>query len=257
MRRRCRAPAPREALRRARPGYGPVFSIGCFDIEDQLDPAFGPAPERYWATHLALEPADADSDLDLTDGTWSLTSRTVGDVRVHLLTEGTASTDEILATARHFDVDHNGCRPSSPVQASEFVRPEPFEVTDIPTVERVSVCQYQRGIPLGEPALMGSRSMTGTDADALLRGLQTAPRGGGPDKPDQCSEDSNGDTGIALHLTHDSGTDTMFVYTDSCRGNGTDDGTVKRELTPDTCSPLFEPPVVAWSFSTSMLGRCG
>lgn len=62
--------------------------------------------------------------------------------------------------------------------------PEPFDITTLRDVERASVCQYLRGIPLDEPALMGSRTMTGADADALLRGLRTAPEGGGPDKPE-------------------------------------------------------------------------
>lgn len=48
----------------------------------------------------------------------------------------------------------------------------------------------------------------------------------------------------------------MFVYTDSCRGNGTDDGAIKRALTENTCSPLFEPPILAWSFNTALFGRC-
>ncbi len=239
------------------PGYGPTLDIGCGEPRVRHDPAFGSAPETYWAPHAALETAVESSDVSLTDGTWFLATRTLGDVRVRLLTEDEQEAEEILATATRFAVDQNGCEPTSPVQASEFVRPVPFDITAVSGVESVSVCQYERGIPMDEPALMGSRTITGAEADALLRGLQSAPVGGGPDKPDQCSEDSNGDTGIALHLDQGSRTDTVFVYSDTCRGNGTDDGTEKRGLTEKTCSPLFEPPVVAWTFSTSLLGRCG
>lgn len=239
------------------PTYGPILSIGCMTTGEQHPPAFGPAPEAYWATHVALESADGGPDISLTHEGWSLTSRTVGDVRVRVLSTDATEAAAMLATATRFEVDQNGCEPSSPIQASDFVRPEPFDVMDIGDVESVSVCQYERGIPLDEPALMASRTMLGDDAADLLRGLQTAPSGGGPDKPDQCSEDSLGETGVALHLTHAQGSDTVFVYSDTCRGNGTDDGTVKRELTADTCAPLFEPPVVAWSFSTSLLGLCG
>lgn len=239
------------------PGLGVVLSIGCPATGESHDEAFGPAPERLWRTHLALETAMGEPDLALTDGPWTLRTRKLGEVRVRLLTDDAASAETILDSALQFDVDQSGCAPSSPIQGVEFVRPQPFDVTQISDVDRISVCEYQRGLPLDEPALMASASLTGGAADALLKGLQVAPAGGGPDRPRNCLPDAYGETGIAVHLHHDSRVDTVFVYFDNCFGNGSDDGTVRRELTVQTCSPLFVPPVTAWSYSSHLSEICG
>ena len=219
---------------------------------------FGPAPERFWATHVALEPAIEGPDIEVTDRAWTVTTHTVGQVRVRVLTRDsdTALGEDILASARRFSVDHNGCEPTSRVQAAEFQRPEPYDITRIEKAESISICQYAR-FPEGQrPALMGSRRLQGAEADALLAGLQTAPPGTGPDRPQNCVPDMYGDSAVSIRIHHDGASHDVYAYYHWCFGNGTDDGVQHRELTADTCAPLFDPPVVLWSYSSHLRPLC-
>jgi len=240
------------------PAHGARSDVGCPATGDGRDDAFGPAPESLWQTHLALEPADGSPDRTAVYGNWTLSTRTLGAVRLRLLMQEPESglIDQILGSARLFTIDQNGCAPTSPVQAAEFVRPEPFDITAVESADAISVCQYDRSLDLDQPALMGSRRIEGPSAKALLTGLRQAPLGTGPDRPSNCISDRYGDTALTIRLHSNDVTHDVYVYYDWCFGNGTDDGVNHRELTTASCSPLFSPPVILWSFTSGVGSAC-
>jgi hypothetical protein len=153
--------------------------------------------------------------------------------------------------------DQNGCRASSPIQVTHLVRPAEFDIEQIDAVEAISICQYIRGLPTEEPALTASRRITGIDAGVLLKGLQEAPAGRGPEAPSNCAEDFYGDTGVVLRLNGSSATRETYPHYDNCVGSGSDDGTTQRVLTRETCAPRFEAPVIAWGCSSAVTEVCG
>lgn len=241
----------------ARANDGFVLSIGCHG--EQPPKAFGPAPLRLMVPHISFAVPGELADGETTEAGWTATVRTAGDVQVRLYTDaGTADVvDHVLGSIRTYTTDHHGCDVTSPVRAEEFVRPAPFDVAAVESVESISICQYDRSADPDAVALMASRRVEGADADALLAGIRTAPAGGGPDRPQSCVEDMYGDTGLAVRLHHDGRTDDLYAYYDWCFGNGYDDGTTRRALTADNCAPLFGGTVVAWSYGSFMASRCG
>lgn len=250
-----REPAPYYALD---PSSGAVLDILCAEPAEHHPSAFGEAPESTWAPHVVLESATDEPDTVVSDDGWTMSARTIGDVRVRVLSHGAdgIDVDAILDNARRFTVDANGCEPTSPVQAAEFVRPAPFDVTAIEAADSISICQYARTGRPDAPALTGSREIDGRQAARLLAGLQDAPVGTGPDKPQNCVDDEYGETAVAIRLHHDGTTDDVYAYYDWCFGNGTDDGTQHRRLTAQTCAPLFVAPVRLLSYSSSLEGIC-
>ncbi len=238
-----------------------IDGVGCLGTAPDHHPeVFGPAPALFWAPHVSFEEATSRSSGDeiASFRDWILTSRRVGDVQVSLLVnaETSALSGRILDSARTFETDQNGCEASSPVQAGEFVRPHPFDVASLRSVDSISVCQYARGVAPDRPALMGSRLLAGPQAAAVLAAIQSAPVGGGPDTPQTCTADLYGDTGIALHLHRGDLTRDVYVYYDWCFGNGFDDGTSRRELTREACVPLFGDNVAQFSGSSAPFRRC-
>lgn len=232
--------------------------VGCPGNQNDAPRIFGPAPERLWATHLAFQDPGEDAGHTATYDGWTLVSKVIDGVEVRLLTDDADTTRGIVASARTFDVDQNGCRPSSDVQVEGFPRPAPaYDVRKIESVDSISVCQYQKAdMRSGMPSLMASRTIAGSAATDLLHGLQSAPDTGGPDRPDTCMADMSGDDAIELVLRSGSDAHSVYLYYSWCFGNGTDDGVSVRQLTPETCAPVFDPPVVAWSFSMVLAGRC-
>ncbi|MEZ0577213.1 hypothetical protein [Nocardioides sp. MH1] len=250
------APAPYFALG---PSSGAVLDIWCADSGESGPEEFGPAPMFLWAPHIVLEPSDGRPDKTLEYDGWTMTSRTVGDVRVRMLTrdaDDDVDAAAILASARQFRLDDHGCAPTSPVQSPDFVRPRPFDVTAVTAADSISLCQYSRTHEAEAPALVGSRRIEGDAAQRLLHGLQEAPAGTGPDKPRNCVDDYYGDTAIAIRIHHDGRTDDVHAYYDWCFGNGTDDGTQHRELTSRTCAPLFAGTVRLFSYSSFLAPIC-
>jgi hypothetical protein len=236
-----------------------VQSIGC-SADSGAPAAFPTAPPRYWAPHVSFGIAEAGS----TDGTqsfrgWTLDSRTVGGVRVSVLTDASTAGDAgpILDSAHAVETDANGCDSTSPVQAKHFVRPAPaFDVQTIRSVESVSICLYARSGDTTSPGLLGSRQITDVEAMDLLLGVEAEPAGGGPDAPEHCLPDSYGDSGLVLRLHSGADTYDLFVYYDSCFGNGIDDGTTRRALSQVSCLPLWGGRVQLASASRESYERC-
>jgi hypothetical protein len=129
-------------------------------------------------------------------------------------------------------------------------------VSAIDSVDAISVCQYDRGDGTRGPGLLGSRMLTGAEAQAELAAIRQAPVGGGPDQPEHCVDDMFGDTALVLRLHDGPTTYDMHVYYEWCFGNGFDDGTAMRELTADACVPLWGGPVAFTAGSTAPYRRC-
>jgi hypothetical protein len=244
----------------SRNSSGIVFDILCPAPDDGRPDVFGESPQDHWAPHLTFAPAaEALEDGETSFDGWTITAKTIDSVQLRLWTDSETSglADQILESVATFTTDANGCDVTSPVQAKEFVRPRPaFDVAQVDAVDSISICQYDRFLGDQAVALMQSRRLVGLAAADLLAGIQNAPTGGGPDWPEQCTDDSYGDHGIAIRFHHDGTTDDAYVYYDWCFGNGIDDGTTRFELTADNCAPLFGNGVVAWSYQSSMGGRC-
>lgn len=242
---------------------GMTLSIGCPAPEDGRPAIFGDAPQNRWAPHLTFAPtgaAEAPRDGVTEFDGWRVEATTLDTVQLRLWTDAdTADLGElILTSARTFTTDDDGCDVTSPVEATEFVRPRPaFDVQQVDEVDSISVCQYDRHVGAGAVALMASRRLTGGAASRLLAGIKDASTGGGPDYPDQCVHDAYGDHAIALRLHHDGTTDDAYVYYDWCFGNGIDDGTTRYELTADNCAPLFGDELIAWQYQSALRHRCG
>lgn len=127
----------------------------------------------------------------------------------------------------------------------------------------VALCQYSRGT-MGPAGLVGSRQLTGTDARALVGAINDAPVGGGPDRPQNCTHDHQGDSAVLLRFLPPDGTPEesaavpeAHLYYDWCFGNGIVNGEATRELTRANCRPVFaEPPVTIWSAQSNVAGLC-
>ena len=232
--------------------------VGCPENQNDAPRIFGPAPERLWTTHLTFQDLGEDAGHTATYDGWTLASKVIGGVEVRLLSQVTQQTQGIMDSARTFSVDQNGCAPTSKIQTDDFVQPTPaYDVRSIESVDSISVCQYQKTeIRLPTPALMASRMITGSAATDLLHGLQSAPDTGGPDRPSSCMSDMSGDDAIELVLRSGTEAHSVYLYYSWCFGNGTDDGVTLRQLTAETCAAVFDPPVVAWSFSMVVADRC-
>jgi hypothetical protein len=189
---------------------------------------------------------------------WSNVTRSVGHTRVNVVTDPAhqALADRILATAHVVTVDANGCSATSPIQAAHAVRPDPaFDVSALTGVDSIAVCQYLTD-GTGGPGLVASRLLTGSDGDAELSALRSAPTGGGPDRPANCTPDGWGMSGVVLRLNADGQTHEMYGYYEWCFGNGFDDGTVVRELTPGDCQPIWGDRVLLLGGSSAPFERC-
>jgi hypothetical protein len=259
-------PFPTESYVALPGNYALELSIGCpTDAAPGGDRDFESVPPEYWAPHLDFSDLGdrnwpGESVLTAQSaGSWTFTETRVGDVVLTLLTnpETAPLAERIIASARQVETDHNGCQTLSPAQAKEFVRPQPaFDISTIESVDAISVCQYDRADGTRRPGLIGSRLLTGAEAQAQLEAIQRAPVGGGPDTPESCVDDMFGDTALVLRLHEGETTYDLHVYYEWCFGNGFDDGTAMRELTEDACVPLWGGPVVFPAGSTAPYRRC-
>lgn len=239
-----------------RSGLEMTLAIGCPPRDADVPEAFGPAPEHLWRTHLGFGLDTGKPDTTATYDGWTITRRTVGDVELRLLTDDVEATDDVLGSAQTFTRDHHGCDITSPVDDEQFVRPDAFDLSEVDAVDSISVCQYDRAQELPGATLMGSHRITGQAASDLLAALKVAPEGGGPDRPETCTHDAFGDTALAIRLNGPDGVHDLHAYYDHCFGNGIDDGTTRRELTRDSCAPLFVEPVRLFHASGGIFGVC-
>ncbi|WP_203335994.1 hypothetical protein [Nocardioides limicola] len=237
------------------PGTRITMMIAC--EEEFTHPAeFGPAPERLWAPHVALHERQFDDGV-ATHGDWTATIRTFGDLQLTVITDAdtTPLVDSIVESARQVQVDHAGCDVTSPVQATDIQRPDPFDLATMAEVDQAAICLYNR-IGTEQPGLAGSRTLGQAEARELLAAVLEAPVGGGPDEPESCLEGSYGDTAFVVRWHTGEGVRDMYAYADWCFGNGFDDGTNLREVTWENCRMLQGGAVHLWAGAGPVSGRC-
>jgi hypothetical protein len=249
---------------------------------DQLVPAIGCAPPAVdvpgfpeyatdlWQPHLTFTPTSSSLPVNPpTDGThsyedWTLTVRTVGDVRVSLLTDRATRplAEQIIGSARRVREDWAGCPVTSPVQQGGPQRPAPHDLAATARPSGVAICQYEIGGPDGRgaaegPGLVGSRVLGADGAGRLRDAILAGKTGGGPHSPRECVDDFYWGTTIVLRFAAPGQPVTeVYAYTRSCVENGFDDGVVKRALTSDSCRPLYGERIAQYSFSPATYGLC-
>lgn len=170
--------------------------------------------------------------------------------------------DQIAATVHtNSDTDAAGCSLEHPLGEDRTWRPPTVAVESLTDVERVASCKYslpRGGVPdEGEdgsgPDLISSLVIEGAAAQDSITGVASAPVGGGPNSPQNCSEDSSyGDEAIALVVTRTSGDIvTIVLRYDGCVAAGFDDGTEVRTLTRDAVTPFIAGPNRPNSYQSS------
>lgn len=194
------------------------------------------------------DPGDPVSASTTAASGWTSMSATVGTafVTIEVPVAEQALGREILASARVVSVDHNGCTPTSPVQANPTAGTGSILGAEIGTVDAIAVCQYltgaSPGLPgPGQPALIGSSLLTGPTAEALWQEILAAPQGPGPATSGACAVGTP--TVLSLHVT--AGPQSFDLAVDyGCGMAGIYLGGQVRTLTPGNCSPLFTGSVV-------------
>lgn len=229
-------------------------SIGCTaQRPGNPDAAFGDLPFPLWQPHVRLDVARPDlqepgrEDGQWTHQGWSLARRTIDDIQVSVLTapDGPDIAEQVFDSARTVETNDVGCDTASPF-SDGFPQPDGAPVPPMTDVQSIAVCDYSRSA--GYEGLQGSWRMTGQEARDLTAAILAAERGGGPDKPQDCSPDMYGDSAVALRFfgTDDSPLGEAYLYSQWCFGNGVVDSSGWRTLTLENCSPVFSRPEVAW-----------
>jgi hypothetical protein len=107
------------------------------------------------------------------------------------------------------------------------------------------VCRYAIGdtvAPSAGRGLSGSR-LTGGDARAIVRAIQAAPEGTGPNEPDNCvREVAYGDEVLLLVVRDGIRAQEVVVRYSGCDGHGVDDGLTRHRLTANVLRPLLSGP---------------
>lgn len=227
------------------------------DHEVEAGVACAPPPaSELVSLHLTFITARQDDTPTPAPAGWQTLRRTVGGHQVSVVTDDThlALARQILATAHVVTTDEHGCAVRSPFQGADAGRPSPaFDVSTLPGVDSIAVCQYDFGVT--GPGLAASLLLTGQAAQDELRALQSAPTGGGPTRARNCDDD-RGQSGSTLLLSSAGQTYEMYAVYSGCGTNGIDDGTNVRELTRANCVPLFGPRVIDWEGIGAAFGRC-
>jgi len=242
-------------------GYEVVPAIACGRRPGDVFGLGIEGPERLWVTNLSFgrpEDEEVPDGVHTQDG-WTRIVSTVGHARFTVLTDQAHLADarRIVDSATVTALDQNGCDVSSPIQDGVYPRPvHAFDLSTIGSVGAMAICQYSPRTPVGEPGLIASRLLTGTDANAELGALHVAKIGGGPDTPSTCLHSEPPDTAIVLRLNPGAESRDVYVYYDSCVHNGFDDGTQVFELTEDDCARLWGERVVQWSGSSAPFELC-
>lgn len=251
-------------------GNGAVLDIGCPE-QPPVPAGFGPEPEDQWVPHLVLLPAEADGlDEPVEDGTtthegWTLRVATVGDVQLRLLTDASTEgvAEEILASAQRSEVSALGCDTTSPAQGRPgqdrpvFAPVGDLQAVDPAEVQSLLVCQYQR-LGTDRPGLRADSIVEGPAARDWVEAVQGAPRGSGPDRPENCLDPWESASSEVVHPLDADGNRLAAVYvtSDACAGNGLRDATTTYQLTEATCAPIFSERVVWWGGQGAVAQVC-
>jgi hypothetical protein len=171
--------------------------------------------------------------------------------------------DEILASAERSEISVLGCETTSPAQErpreDRPVVPEAGELAEVEVddVAALLICQYAR-VGTGRPGLGAERLVEGRSARDWVAAVRDAPRGPGPDRPENCLEPwESGSSEVVFPIDAD-GTRLAAIYVtaDACAGNGLRDATTSYQLTEATCAPIFDERVVWWGGQSVVAQVC-
>jgi len=158
---------------------------------------------------------------------------------------------KIVATVHAVTVDVNGCPATDPVSRDPARRPSPAgDVSKLGTVSAVAACKYilGHGGYGSDPRLQGSLRLEGAKAAKAVGRIAAAAKGGGPNSPQNCTEDSSyGDELIVLRVSSDKGESQVYLRYSSCDHNGFDDGRSVRRLDAKSVAPFIAGPNAVYS----------
>ncbi|MCW2748557.1 MAG: hypothetical protein JWP10_1699, partial [Nocardioidaceae bacterium] len=179
-----------------------------------------------------------------------------GDINV-VIQAPVALRDKIARTVRTFEVDHLGCPATHDVTLHPERRPT---ANDAPLVGVTSVtaCRYavlyesdRASRPPIQPSLLSSARWGGKAASDLVRAIESAPRGTGPNDSSTCL-DAYGDEMMTLRIVSETGVSQMYVRYSGCDHHGFDDGALVRALTRTSLRPFLEGPNRQSGWDSSM-----
>ena len=175
----------------------------------------------------------ADRGWDLPSG-WGVASTELNGYRLEVVHPDKAQevADEIVASVRPIaEVDPNGCvAAAAPRQSAQIASPD-----------RVSLCQYERGV---DHPLLASTVLTGERAANVVDALMRAPVGSGPDGSSCAVEgDVTGETEVIARLWQGSNAQDVRVRYAACEGNGITGLGDSRKLTAEACQAIMVPPI--------------
>jgi hypothetical protein len=152
----------------------------------------------------------------------------------------------IVETIRRGEIDSYGCPTTHAISGNPQWRPAtPANVASLKDVASASVCKYPLGdrLPGTQPRLLSSVRLDGAAATEAIRGVATAPVGGGPDDPDSCAEEwAYGDEAIVVRVRSSLGPAELVIRYSGCDHNGFDDGGAVRSLTAGALAPFIAGP---------------
>jgi hypothetical protein len=245
-------------VRELRPPYvgrpGAIRAIGCRDPFPQLAyrasylwfdaKSRNPAAEARLA-ELGRATGSRTPGVRPADHGWIEETRSVDGVLVTVLSDDDALRERIFDSARVIDgKDVNGCTPDHPLAHTPQGRPAATRgLASIGSVESITVGRY--AIPVRanprfasrRAPLIGSSTLTGEAAQALVDAITSAPEGSGPNVKD-CL-DSYGSEVMVLTVHGSDRDQEILVRYNGCHFNGTDDGVTLRHLTAEVVQPLL------------------
>jgi hypothetical protein len=221
----CIKPGPEQPPVVARPG-GPVPLIGCSDGENLIK-------NTGWVVGFGKAlPGEPEGVRDSGDRT---TIRAAG---VEVIVQAPAELRErIAATVHRVEIDAYGCPAGHPISTTKAWRPPAGpDIAALRDVTSLSACRYELHSP---GSIISSLRLDGDAARQALQGILRAPRGGGPDRPQDClPEVAWGDEAIVLRVNSAAGLTEITVRYASCVGHGFDDGGTVRALTLAAIAPF-------------------
>ena len=248
--------APRPDQRRPYVWLGadiPVRRIGC-----------GARPTTLLTEHVqAFEPGPAVHHVEgaVQEGQWWVVTRFAGSAVLVVTTKDRARAERILESAQVEPKDAP-CPPSSPVAGPRGARPDDgTDLSRLPAVDRVVVCQYEPALDPADatlPRLRAAARLSASASSALVMDLAAAPVN--DTSCDPAPVESRPDLALLVRIWAGGRSYDVFVNPAGCPSGGLaggiDDGTTVRLVTPSACRALLAPPVALWSASGQVARNC-
>jgi hypothetical protein len=211
-------------------------------VIDMLQPCPNPPTSLHNAPSLEFGGAKEAGIIRYDDG-WTKETRLIGGRYLTVTTGDEALRQRIFDSAGPIEtIDGNGCQPAPALAGNVVLRP-PSEggLESVGVVESVSVCRYSTTVSKDHPwPLEASSRILDTAAGKLVDDLVAAPAGSGPNitNPRICGPDPGYE--VIILRAHGSQHDQdVIVRYEGCKRNGTDDGSVARQLTSSAAKQIF------------------